>query len=90
MSETIWIYLLSGVLGGTSFTAFFRYLSTRRFQSISLEEKLRAEMLEMNRELKIELDTLKQELDHWKDKYFTLSKEHTRLKSDLNKLTKDK
>ncbi|MEI7419433.1 MAG: hypothetical protein WCK24_01065 [Actinomycetes bacterium] len=90
MTETGWIYLLSGVLGGTSVAALFRYLSTRRFQSISMEERLRAEMFEQIDSLKVELATLKAELDQWRDKYLNLHKEYTKLKSDFDKLTKDK
>lgn len=90
MTEQMWLWLMSGVLGGTSVTALFKYLSTRRFQSISMEERLRAEMFEQIDSLKSELATLKAELDHWKDKYLTLNKEYTKLKSDFDKLTKDK
>ena len=90
MTEQTWVWLLSGVLGGTSVTALFRYLSTRRFQSISMEERLRAEMFEQIDTLKTELATLKAELDQWRDKYLNLHKEYTKLKSDFDKLTKDK
>lgn len=90
MTEQMWLWLMSGVLGGTSISALFKYLSTRRFQSISMEERLRAEMFEQIDGLKTELATLKAELDHWKDKYLTLNKEYIKLKSDFDKLTKDK
>lgn len=90
MTEQMWLWLMSGVLGGTSVTGLFKYLSTRRFQSISMEERLRAEMFEQIDGLKVELATLKAELDHWKDKYLNLNKEYTKLKSDFDKLTKDK
>lgn len=85
-----WVVALAGVLGGSSVSALFRYLTTRRFQSISLEEKLRHEMMEMVSNLKIEIATLKTELDHWKDKYHTLDKEYTSLKTKFEKLIKDK
>jgi predicted nuclease with TOPRIM domain len=90
MTKDVWLWLVSGVLGGTSISAFLKYLSTRRFQSISLEEKLRAEMFEQIDGLKHELATLKAELDHWQEKYLTLHKEYTKLKADFDKLTKDK
>lgn len=90
MSTETWVYLLTGVLGGTGVSSLFKYLTTRRFQSISLEEKLRAEMYQNNQELKDELATLKQELDQWRDKYLNLHKEYTRLKSAFDKLVKDK
>ena len=90
MSQETWVYLLSGILGGTFMSSLFKYLTTRRFQSISLEEKLRAEIVANNRELKQELATLKQELDQWRDKYLNLHKEYTRLKSAFDKLVKDK
>jgi predicted nuclease with TOPRIM domain len=90
MSVETWVYILGGVLGGTSVSSLFKYLTNRRFQSISLEEKLRAEMLASNNELKIELATLKEELDQWRDKYLNLHKEYTRLKSAFDKLVKDK
>jgi predicted nuclease with TOPRIM domain len=90
MTVETWVYILGGVLGGTSVSSLFKYLTNRRFQSISLEEKLRAEMLASNNELKNELATLKQELDQWRDKYLNLHKEYTRLKSAFDKLVKDK
>ena len=87
--ETL-VYILGGILGGTSISSLFKYLTNRRFQSISLEEKLRAEMLANNKELRDELATLKQELDQWRDKYLNLHREYTRLKSAFDKLVKDK
>lgn len=90
MSLETWVYILGGVLGGTSVSSLFKYLTNRRFQSISLEERLRAEMVASNKELKDELATLKQELDQWRDKYLNLHKEYTRLKSAFDKLVKDK
>ena len=90
MSKETWIWLLSGILGGTSISALFKYLSTRRFQSISMEERLRSEMFEQIDNLKNELATLKAELDQWRDKYLNLHKEYTKLKNDFDKLTKDK
>lgn len=90
MSTNTVIWLLSGILGGTSISALFRYLTNRRFQSISLEEKLRSEMYSQIDNLKTELATLKQELDQWRGKYLTLHKEYTKLKTDFDKLVKDK
>lgn len=90
MTGEVWMWLVSGILTGTSITALFRYLTTRRFQSISLEQKLRAEMFEQIDNLKTELATLKAELDQWRDKYLNLHKEYTRLKTEFDKLKKDK
>ena len=87
--ETV-VWALVGIIGGTGFTSFLRYLSTRRVQSISLEEKLRAEMYSQIDGLKRELATLKQELDQWRDKYLNLHKEYTKLTSDFDKLVKDR
>jgi predicted nuclease with TOPRIM domain len=87
--ETL-VYILGGVLGGTGISSLFKYLTNRRFQSISLEERLRAEMIRNNKELRDEIATLKQELDQWRDKYLNLHKEYTRLKSAFDKLVKDK
>ena len=84
------VAVLSAVVGTTGLSSLFKYLSTRRFQSISLEEKLRAEMLAHNRDLKAELNTLKAELDQWRDKYLNLHKEYTKLKLAFDKLVKDK
>jgi len=89
MTGEVWMWLVSGILTGTSVTALFRYLTTRRFQSISLEQKLRAEMFEQIDNLKNELATLKAELDQWRDKYLNLHKEYTKLKSEFDKLKKD-
>ena len=90
MSKDTWLWLVSGVLGGTTISAILRYLSTRRFQSISMEERLRAEMFEQIDKLKDEITSLKTELDQWQQKYLTLHKEYTKLKSDFDKLAKDK
>ena len=90
MDKDTWLWVVSGILTGTSVTALFRYLTTRRFQSISLEQKLRAEMFEQIDKLKSELATLKDELDQWRDKYLNLHKEYTKLKSEFDKLKKDK
>ena len=89
MTGEVWMWLVSGILTGTSVTALFRYLTTRRFQSIGLEQKLRAEMFEQIDNLKNELATLKAELDQWRDKYLNLNKEYTKLKSEFDKLKKD-
>jgi hypothetical protein len=90
MSMEVLVYVLGGILGGTTMSSLFKYLTNRRFQSISLEERLRAEMVTNNKELRDEIATLKQELDQWRDKYLNLHKEYTRLKSAFDKLVKDK
>jgi predicted nuclease with TOPRIM domain len=90
MSVEMWLYITTGVLGGTGVSSLFKYLTNRRFQSISLEERLRAEMVENNKELRHEIATLKDELDQWRDKYLNLHKEYTKLKSMFDKLVKDK
>jgi len=90
MTPEIWVYLLSGIVGGTSVSSLFKYLTNRRFQSISLEERLRAEMYENNKQLRDEIATLKNELDQWRDKYLNLHKEYTKLKSMFDKIVKDK
>jgi predicted nucleic acid-binding Zn-ribbon protein len=89
MPDNIWI-LLSGLLGGTGLSTLLKYLSTRRGQSISVEERLRAEMFEQLDKLKSEIDALKIDLDNWRDKYMNLHKEHVKLKAEFDKLTKDK
>jgi predicted nuclease with TOPRIM domain len=90
MSVEMWLYITTGVLGGTGVSSLFKYLTNRRFQSISLEERLRAEMLQNNKELRDEIATLKDELDQWRDKYLNLHKEYTKLKSMFDKIVKDK
>jgi len=89
MTTEIWLYLVSGILGGTGVSSLFKYLTTRRFQSISLEERLRAEMYKNNEELRNEIATLKNELDQWRDKYLNLHKEYTKLKSMFDKIVKE-
>jgi predicted nuclease with TOPRIM domain len=86
----MWLYITTGVLGGTGISSLFKYLTNRRFQSISLEERLRAEMYQNNKELRDEIATLKDELDQWRDKYLNLHKEYTKLKSMFDKIVKDK
>jgi uncharacterized membrane-anchored protein YhcB (DUF1043 family) len=90
MTTEVWVYLLSGIVGGTSVSSLFKYLTNRRFQSISLEQRLRAEMYENNKQLRDEIATLKDELDQWRDKYLNLHKEYTKLKSMFDKIVKDK
>lgn len=90
MTVEIVIAVLSAIVGTTGLSSLFKYLTNRRFQSISLEEKLRAEMTSHNRELKLELNTLKQELDQWREKYLNLHKEYSRLKSAFDKMVKEK
>jgi predicted nuclease with TOPRIM domain len=90
MSVEMWLYITTGVIGGTGVSSLFKYLTNRRFQSISLEERLRAEMYQNNKELRDEIATLKDELDQWRDKYLNLHKEYTKLKSMFDKLVKDK
>jgi predicted nucleic acid-binding Zn-ribbon protein len=90
VDSTNWLYILSGIVGGTGFTSLLRYLSTRRTQSISLEERLRAEMFEQIDKLKTEINDLKADLENWRDKYLTLHKEHVKLKAEFDKLTKDR
>jgi uncharacterized membrane-anchored protein YhcB (DUF1043 family) len=90
MTTEVWLYLLSGIVGGTSVSSLFKYLTNRRFQSISLEQRLRAEMYENNKQLRDEIATLKDELDQWRDKYLNLHKEYTKLKSMFDKIVKDK
>ena len=89
MSVEMWLYITTGVLGGTGVSSLFKYLTNRRFQSISLEERLRAEMYQNNQELRDEIATLKNELDQWRDKYLNLHKEYTKLKSMFDKLVKE-
>ena len=84
------VAILSAIVGTTGLSSLFKYLTNRRFQSISLEEKLRAEMTSHNRELKLELNTLKAELDQWREKYLNLHKEYTRLKSAFDKMVKER
>jgi uncharacterized membrane-anchored protein YhcB (DUF1043 family) len=90
VTTEIWLYLVSGILGGTGVSSLFKYLTNRRFQSISLEQRLRAEMYENNKQLREEIATLKDELDQWRDKYLNLHKEYTKLKSMFDKIVKDK
>jgi hypothetical protein len=89
MTDNIWI-LVSGLLGGTGLSTLLKYLSTRRGQSISVEERLRTEMFEQLDKLKAEIDALKVDLDLWRDKYLSLHKEHVKLKAEFDKLAKDK
>jgi uncharacterized coiled-coil DUF342 family protein len=89
MNDKNWLLVLSGILGGTGFTSILKYLSGRRSQSISLEERLRAEMFEQIDKLKTDIDTLKTELDEWRGKYLNLHKEHVKLKAEFDKLTKE-
>jgi hypothetical protein len=89
MDDKNWLLIVSGLLGGTGLSTLLKYLSTRRGQSISVEERLRAEMFEQLDKLKAEIDALKVDLDLWRDKYLSLHKEHVKLKAEFDKLTKE-
>jgi len=90
MDDKNWLLILSGILGGTGLSTLFKYLSTRRGQSISVEERLRTEMFEQLDKMREEIAALKLDLENWRDKYLNLHKEHAKLKAEFDKLTKDK
>lgn len=90
MTLEMLVAVLSAVVGTTGLSSLFKYLTNRRFQSIGLEEKLRAEMVASNNDLKAEIATLKDQLDQWREKYLNLHKEYTKLKSLFDKLVKDR
>jgi molybdopterin converting factor small subunit len=82
--ETIVALLGGGALGAIG-TSIFKYLTTRREQTLTNEEKLRDELQEQIDALKEEVHALRTDVDHWREKYFEIYEEHIQLKARLGK-----
>lgn len=82
--ETIVALLGGGALGAIG-TSIFKYLTTRREQTLTNEEKLRDELQEQIDALKAEVHALRTDVDHWREKYFEIYEEHIQLKARLGK-----
>lgn len=80
--ETI-IALLGGGTLGAAASSIFKYLTNRREQTLTNEEKLREELQEQIDALKEEVQALRTDVDHWRDKYFEIYEEHIQLKARL-------
>lgn len=80
--------ILAALLGGGTLgvigTGIFKYLTTRREQTLSNEEKLREELQDQIDALKTEVNALRTDVDHWRDKYFELYEDHVVLKARLS------
>jgi len=80
--ETI-LALLGGGAAGASGTSLFKFLLGRRAQTLSNEEVLRKELQDQIDGLRREIQDLRSEVGHWRDKYFEIYEEHVMLKSRL-------
>lgn len=80
--ETL-LALLGGGAAGAGGTSLFKFLLQRREQTLSNEEVLRKELQEQIDALKAEVQELRSEVGHWRDKYFEIYEEHVRLKAQL-------
>ena len=81
--ETLAILLGGGALGALG-TSIFKYLTNRREQTLTNEEKLREELQEQIDALKEEVKELRAEVNSWREKYFEIYEEHVVLKTKLN------
>lgn len=80
--ETLAVLLGGGALGALG-TSIFKYLTNRREQTLTNEEKLREELQEQIDALKEEVKELRTEVGHWREKYFEIYEEHVQLKARL-------
>lgn len=80
--ETV-LALLGGGAAGAGGRSLFIYLTNRREQTLSNEEKLREELQEQIDALKQEIVELRNEVNNWRDKYFEIYEEHVQLKARL-------
>lgn len=82
--ETL-LALLGGGAAGAGGTSLFKFLLQRKQQILSNEEVLRKELQEQIDALKVEVQELRSEVGHWRDKYFEIYEEHVNLKVRLGK-----
>lgn len=80
--ETLAVLLGGGALGAMA-TSIFKYLTNRREQTLTNEEKLREELQEQIDALKEEVKELRTEVNSWREKYFEIYQEHVVLKARL-------
>jgi hypothetical protein len=80
--ETL-LALLGGGAAGAGGTSLFKFLLARREQTLSNEEVLRKELQDQIDALKAEIQELRSEVGHWRDKYFEIYEEHVKLKVRL-------
>ena len=83
-TETI-VALFGGGVIGAGLANLLKFLLARRGQTLSNEELLRRELQEQIDSLKIEMQELRSEVGHWRDKYFEIYEEHVQLKARLGK-----
>lgn len=81
--ETLAVLLGGGALGAMA-TSIFKYLTNRREQTLTNEEKLREELQEQIDALKEEVKELRAEVNSWREKYFEIYEEHVVLKTKLS------
>lgn len=75
--------LLGGGAAGASGTSLFKFILSRREQTLTNEEKLRLELQEQIDALKAEVQTLREDVNIWRDKYFEILEDHIQLKARL-------
>ena len=81
--ETIAAVFGGGALG-IIVQATYNYMTKKRVQTLSNEDKLRKELQDQIDEMKSEIADLKKEVDVWRTKYFDIYEEHIQLKVRLN------
>lgn len=77
------IAAVGGLLGGAAGSRIFSYLLKSKEQTLSNEETLRKELQEQIDSLRTEIQELRSEVGHWRDKYFEIYEEHVKLKVRL-------
>lgn len=77
--------ILGGGAAGASGTSLFKFILSRREQTLTNEEKLRLELQEQIDALKDEVHALRADVNLWRDKYFEILEDHIQLKARLEK-----
>jgi len=83
MNMETMLALLGGGAAGASGTSLFKFILSRREQTLTNEEKLRLELQEQIDALKAEVQTLREDVNIWRDKYFEILEDHIQLKARL-------
>ena len=85
MNMETMLAILGGGAAGASGTSLFKFILSRREQTLTNEEKLRLELQEQIDALKDEIHALRADVNLWRDKYFEILEDHIQLKARLEK-----
>jgi gas vesicle protein len=83
MTQETLVALFGGGVIGAAVSGLFNFLLARKQMTLTNEEALRKELQEQIDALKLEIQELRSEVGHWRDKYFEIYEEHVKLKVKL-------